>query len=89
MAQTQVGRKATLIKNVVIGPQLCTRIAAITRGRNQRRQNQHFHRFASMDGIFADHNGSQTNYEPNSFNGPVEDPAYREHPRTISGSVDR
>jgi len=31
MAQTQVGRKATLIKNVVIGPHLCTRIAAITR----------------------------------------------------------
>ncbi len=31
MAHTQVGRKATLIKNVVIGPQLCTRIAAITR----------------------------------------------------------
>jgi catalase len=33
--------------------------------------------------------GSGTNYEPNSFNGPVEDSAYREHPRAISGSIDR
>jgi len=33
--------------------------------------------------------GSAPNYEPNTFNGPAEDPAYREHPRTISGSVDR
>jgi len=38
-----------------------------------------------FDGNF----GSAPNYEPNSFNGPVEDPAYRERPRTISGSVDR
>jgi catalase len=33
--------------------------------------------------------GSEMNYEPNSFNGPTEDPAYRERPRTITGSVDR
>ena len=33
--------------------------------------------------------GAQPNYEPNSFNGPAEDPAFRERPRTISGSVDR
>lgn len=38
-----------------------------------------------FDGNF----GSAPNYEPNSFNGPAEDPAYRERPRTISGSVDR
>jgi len=38
---------------------------------------------------FDDNYGSSRNYEPNSFNGPVEDPAYREHPRMISGSVDR
>jgi len=33
--------------------------------------------------------GPAPNYEPNSFGGPKEDPAYRERPRTISGSVDR
>jgi catalase len=33
--------------------------------------------------------GSAPNYEPNSFGGPKEDPAYRERPRTITGSVDR
>ena len=33
--------------------------------------------------------GSAANYEPNSFNGPTQDPAYRERPRTITGSVDR
>jgi len=33
--------------------------------------------------------GSSPNYEPNSFNGPTEDPAYREHARLISGSIDR
>jgi catalase len=38
-----------------------------------------------FDGNF----GSAPNYEPNSFGGPAEDPAYRERPRTISGSVDR
>lgn len=47
----------------------------------------HYHRDGTMrsDGNF----GSAPNYEPNSFNGPVEDPAYRERPRTITGSVDR
>jgi len=38
---------------------------------------------------FDGNSGSAPNYEPNSFNGPVEDPAYRERARTISGSVDR
>ena len=38
-----------------------------------------------FDGNF----GSARNYEPNSFAGPAEDPAYRERPRKISGSVDR
>src|SRR6201998_3391590 len=33
--------------------------------------------------------GSAPNYEPNSFNGPVEDALFRERPRQISGSVDR
>lgn len=38
---------------------------------------------------FEGNAGSAVNYEPNSFGGPVEDPAYRERPRTIEGSVDR
>ena len=38
---------------------------------------------------FDGNSGSAPNYEPNSFGGPAEDPAYRERPRTISGSVDR
>jgi catalase len=29
------------------------------------------------------------NYEPNSSDGPKENPEYRERPRTITGSVDR
>ena len=33
--------------------------------------------------------GSAPNYEPNSFNGPVEDPTYRERAGAISGLVDR
>ena len=38
-----------------------------------------------FDGNF----GAAPNYEPNSMGGPKEDAAYRERPRTISGSVDR
>jgi len=38
-----------------------------------------------FDGNF----GSAPNYEPNSFNGPAQDSAYRERPQTITGSVDR
>ncbi|HYK48894.1 MAG TPA: catalase-related domain-containing protein, partial [Terriglobales bacterium] len=38
-----------------------------------------------FDGNF----GSAPNYEPNSFDGPKEDAAYRERPRAIAGSVDR
>jgi len=33
--------------------------------------------------------GSSTNYEPNSFGGPSEDPKYRERARMITGLVDR
>ena len=29
------------------------------------------------------------NYEPNSFNGPKENPEYRERLRPVTGSVDR
>jgi catalase len=38
---------------------------------------------------FDGNGGASPNYEPNSFGGPTQDPAYRERPRTISGSVDR
>jgi catalase len=46
-----------------------------------------YHRDGAMrfDGNF----GSEPNYEPNSFNGPAEDPRYRERARTISGTIDR
>src|ERR1700745_1566392 len=33
--------------------------------------------------------GAAVNYEPNSFNGPTQEPAFRESPRTVSGTVDR
>ena len=33
--------------------------------------------------------GAAVNYEPNSFNGPSQEAAFRERPRTISGTVDR
>ena len=46
-----------------------------------------YHRDGAMR--FDGNSGGAPNYEPNSFDGPKEDPAYRERPRTISGSVDR
>ena len=46
-----------------------------------------YHRDGMMR--FDGNYGAQTNYEPNSFGGPAEDPAYRERPRSISGLVDR
>jgi catalase len=47
----------------------------------------HYSRDGSM--VFDGNFGSAPNYEPNSFNGPKENAAYREHARTITGSVDR
>jgi catalase len=46
-----------------------------------------YHRDGKMrfDGNF----GGALNYEPNSFGGPVEDPAYREPPLNVSGDADR
>ena len=38
---------------------------------------------------FDDNGGPGPNYEPNSFGGPKEDPAYREPPLKISGDADR
>jgi catalase len=47
----------------------------------------HYHRDGAMrfDGNF----GAAPNYEPNSFHGPAENPAYREPARMIAGTVDR
>jgi catalase len=38
---------------------------------------------------FDENGGDQPNYEPNSFDGPVEDPRYRELPYKLSGEVNR
>ncbi len=46
-----------------------------------------YHRDGAMR--FDGNSGSAPNYEPNSLNGPAENPSYRERPRIISGSVDR
>jgi catalase len=45
----------------------------------------------NRDGLmrFDGNGGPAVNYEPNSFGGPAQDAAYRERPRTITGSVDR
>ena len=49
-----------------------------------------FHTY-NRDGAmrFDGNSGSAVNYEPNSFDGPTQDPAFRERPGSISGSVDR
>jgi len=49
-----------------------------------------FHTY-NRDGAmrFDGNSGAAVNYEPNSFNGPAQDPSFRERPRTITGSVDR
>ncbi|OGF67546.1 MAG: catalase [Candidatus Fischerbacteria bacterium RBG_13_37_8] len=38
---------------------------------------------------FDGNSGADVNYEPNSFDGPVEDPAFNEPPLKISGDADR
>jgi len=49
-----------------------------------------FHTY-NRDGAmrFDGNSGASVNYEPNSFGGPTQDPAFRERPRPISGTVDR
>jgi len=46
-----------------------------------------YHRDGAMR--FDGNSGAAVNYEPNSFNGPTQEPAFRERPRTVSGAVDR
>jgi catalase len=43
------------------------------------------------DGLMRsdDNSGGSVNYEPNSFDGPVEDPRFKEPPLHISGDADR
>ena len=43
------------------------------------------------DGVMRadDNGGGSVNYEPNSYGGPVEDPAFKEPPLPISGAADR
>jgi catalase len=40
--------------------------------------------FMRLDG----NRGAEVNYEPNSFNGPIENPAFKEPPLKISGDAD-
>jgi catalase len=49
-----------------------------------------FHTY-NRDGAmrFDGNSGASVNYEPNSFGGPAQDPAFRERPRPVSGTVDR
>ncbi len=46
-----------------------------------------YHRDGPMR--FDDNGGGSVNYEPNSFGGPAEDPAYKEPPLPVSGPADR
>jgi len=46
-----------------------------------------YHRDGTMR--FDGNEGGAVNYEPNSFGGPVEDPAFKEPPLKISGDADR
>lgn len=46
-----------------------------------------YHRDGAMR--FDGNGGGSVNYEPNSFGGPVEDPAFREPPLALSGDADR
>jgi catalase len=46
-----------------------------------------YHRDGAMR--FDGNSGSAPNYEPNSFNGPTEDPIYTERPRPVTGTIDR
>jgi len=47
----------------------------------------HYHRDGAMR--FDGNGGAAPNYEPNSFNGPKENPEYRERPRPLTGTLDR
>jgi catalase len=46
-----------------------------------------YHRDGAMR--FDGNGGSASNYEPNSFGGPTQDPSYSERPKPITGTVAR
>src|SRR5258708_34026677 len=49
-----------------------------------------FHTYNRDGAMRTDGNyGSAPNYEPNSFGGPVQNPAYVERARAVSGTVER
>ena len=49
-----------------------------------------FHTYNRDGAMRADGNyGAEPNYEPNSFGGPTQNPAYLERARAISGTVER
>ncbi|MGH7771796.1 MAG: catalase [Candidatus Binatia bacterium] len=55
---------------------------------NKARSPVHsYHRDGYMR--FDGNSGGAVNYEPNSFDGPVEDPSFKEPPLQISGDADR
>src|ERR1700730_15855364 len=49
----------------------------------------HYHKDGPMRFFRNDTGNPDAYYEPNSFSGPVEAPAYREPPLKISGDADR
>lgn len=49
----------------------------------------HYHKDGSMRFFRNDTGNPDAYYEPNSFNGPAEDPAFNEPPLKISGDADR
>jgi catalase len=48
---------------------------------------RNYHRDGAMR--FDDNSGGAVVYEPNSFGGPIEDPAFKEPPLPVSGAADR
>ena len=57
----------------------------VNRPKNAEKANYHQDGYMRTDG----NNGAGPNYEPNSFDGPVENPAVKEPPLEISGDADR
>lgn len=49
----------------------------------------HYHKDGSMRFFEPKHGNVDAYYEPNSFDGPAEDPSYAEPPLKISGDADR
>ena len=50
---------------------------------------RHYHKDGAMRFFRNDSGNPDAYYEPNSFGGPAEDPAYREPPLRLAGNADR